>query len=147
MSLLEWSLEPANRGPIGKVEINPPEPNDGEPPRKWLVWVAVVIGLLCLGIGLYGVFYDLPAEGAKLVLFKLGSLALYVVISHFVTVTPNYTNVGWVRGLLDNPFRISDDYNRRLIVMQAILLPGKLIAYSLLMSWLLGQYLFKRRKK
>ncbi|GAB4009599.1 hypothetical protein GCM10028808_18750 [Spirosoma migulaei] len=148
MSLLEWVFEPLNPGPVGKLEVNPPEPDDDDdPPKKWLIWLSIIIGLLLLGIGLYWVFYNLFYVGARLVLFKLCFLVLYVLISHSVTATPDYTNVGWLGGLVDNPFRISDDYNRWLVFIQVILLPGKLIAYSLAMSWLLGKYLYKKLKK
>jgi hypothetical protein len=35
--------------------------------------------------------------------------------------------MGWVRGIIDNPFRWSDDVNRFLFFVEAILLPGKLM--------------------
>lgn len=148
MSFLEWFLEPTNPGPVGKVEMNAPEPDDdGEPPKKWLIWLVITIGLFLVGISLYWVFYNLLYVGAKPVLFKLCGLALYVIISHSLTVKPDYSNMGWLGGLVDNPFRISDDYNRWLAFFQAILVPGKLIAYSLIMSWLIGRYLYRRIKK
>ena len=147
MSFLEWFLEPTNPGPVGKVEVNAPEPDDDEPPKKWLIWVAMGIGLILVCVCLYWVFYNLLYAGAKPVLLKLCWLTLYVLISHLITATPDYTNVGWLGGLMDNPFRISDDYNRWLVFFQAILLPGKLIAYSLVMSWLLGLHFYKRLKK
>ncbi|QMW01140.1 hypothetical protein [Spirosoma foliorum] len=147
MSFLEWFLEPTNPGPVGKIEVNAPEPDDDEPPKKWWVWLTIAIGLILVGISLYWVFYNLLYAGAKPVLIKLCCLALYVLISQSLTVTPDYSNIGWLGGLVDNPFRISDDYNRWLIYIQAILVPGKLIAYSLVMSWLIGQYLYKKLKK
>lgn len=147
MSFLEWFLEPTNPGPVGKVEVNPPEPDDDEPPRKWLIWLAITLGFVLVGIGLYWVCYNLPDTGIEPVLFKLSWLTIYVLISHFVKVTPDYTNVGWLGGLIDNPFRISDDYNRWLALFQAVLLPGKLMAYSLVMSWLIGRHIYKRYKK
>jgi amino acid transporter len=145
MSLLEWFLESKNPGPVGKVKINSSEPDDGEPPRKWIIWVVVVIGLVLTGMGLYWVFYNTRIQGAKPILIKLCCFALYVLISHSVTATPDHTNMGWL-GVIDNPFRISDDFNRWLLFIQIILLPGKLVAYSLAISWLLGQHLYKKLK-
>ncbi|MBN8823467.1 MULTISPECIES: hypothetical protein [unclassified Spirosoma] len=147
MSFLEWFLEPTNPGPVGKLEVNAPEPDDDEPPKKWLIWVAIGIGLILVGISLYTVFYNLGYAGFRAVFVKLCFLTIYVLISHVVTATPDYTNVGWFGGLIDNPFRISDDYNRWLIYIQVILLPGKLMAYSLIMSWSIGLYLYRRLKK
>lgn len=148
MSVIEWLLEPANPGPVGKLGINSPEPDeDDKPPRKWLIWFAVVIGLLLVGVALYWVFQDLFYEEAKSITLKLVNLALYILVGHFVTAKPNYTNVGWLGGVVDNPFRISDDYNRWLVFIEVILLPGKLMAYSLVMSWLLGLHLYKKLNK
>ncbi|WP_080057911.1 hypothetical protein [Spirosoma aerolatum] len=147
MSFLEWFLEPNNPGPVGKLEVNAPEPEDDEPPKKWLMWVAIGIGLILVGISLYAVFYNLGYAGFRTVFVKLCFLAIYVLLSHSITATPDYTNVGWLEGLIDNPFRISDDYNRWLIYIQVILLPGKLMAYSLIMSWPIGLYIYRRLKK
>ncbi len=147
MSLLEWFLEPANPGPVGDVEVDAPEPDDEEPPKKWVVWLTMGLGLLVVGVGLYGVFYNLLYAGAGQIILKLCSLILYVILSHRVTVRPDYTNVGWLGGVLDNPFRISDDFNRRLIFLQAVLFPGKLMAYALIISFLIVKNRYKRHKK
>ena len=148
MSLLEWLLEPANPGPVGTVKVNTSDPDDDvDPPKKWLIWVAIAAGLILAGICIYGVFYNAADVGTETVLLKLGCLMVYMLISHFVNAVPDYTNVGWLGGLIDHPFRISDDYNRLLLFTQALLLPGKLMAYSLIMSWLIGKRLYKKLKK
>ncbi|PMD90772.1 hypothetical protein BWI97_22625 [Siphonobacter sp. BAB-5405] len=148
MSLLEWLLEPANPGPVGTVKVNTPDPdNKGRRPQKWLVWVAMVAGLILVSVSLYGVFYEAGDGGIQPVLIKLSCLVAYMLIGHFVDATPDYTNVGWLGGLIDNPFRISDDFNRLLLFTQALLLPGKLMAYSLIITWLIGKRLYKKLKK
>ena len=148
MSLVEWFFEPVNPGPVGKVEINPPQPDDdGDPPRKWFIYLVVVTGLLLAGLGLYWAFRNASYDGAKIILLKLSCFALYILISQSITATPESTNIGWLGGLIDNPFRISDDFNRWILFLQIILLPGKLIAYSLVMSSILIQHLYKKFKK
>jgi hypothetical protein len=147
MGLLEWFFESSDPGPVGKVEINSPESDGGEPPRKWLIWLTVVIGLCLAGTALYWVFHDLPYGGARPALTRLSCLALYIVLSHFINVAPDTRNLGWLGGAVDNPFRISDDFNRWLLFIQILLLPGKLVAYSLVISWLFGRHLYKNLKK
>ncbi len=146
MSFLEWFLEPANPGPVGNVEVDSPEPDDEDPPKKWQIWLAVLVGLVLAGIGMWWAFYDLFQVGIGRAILKLCWLTLYVFASHKITARPDYSNVGWLGGLLNNPFRISDDFNRGLVYLQAFLFPGKLIAYSLILGWILMQRLYKRRR-
>jgi len=147
MSLLEWFFESSNPGPVGDVNINTPDPDDGGPPKKWFVWITVVIGLIVTGGVMYWLFHNFADEGIHYIILKCCYLTLYVVISYFVNFTPDHTNIGWLGGLIDNPFRISDDFNRWLLFAQIILLPGKLIGYSLVMSWLIGRYYYKKLKR
>jgi len=147
MSLLEWFFEAGNPGPTGKVEIDPPEPEDGEPPKKWLIYAGVVTGLFFFAIGLYWVFNDMVDKGVGRTLTKLCYMAIYVVVGHFIRPAPDSTNVGWLGGLVDNPFRISDDFNRLLLLAQIVLIPGRLVAYSLLMSWIIGRHLCRTLRK
>ena len=148
MSLLEWFFEPTNPGPVGNVEIDSPEePDDQEPPRRWLIWLAIAIGLLLCGVGLWWVFYNLRYVSSGQIVLKLCWLTLYILASYKITARPDYSNVGWLGGLFDNPFRISDDYNRWLIYLQVLLLPGKLMAYSVVLTWFIGQQFYKKIKK
>ncbi|MCE7071880.1 hypothetical protein LZG74_16290 [Dyadobacter sp. CY327] len=148
MGLLEWFLESGNPGPVGKVEINSPKPDDDndKPPGKWIIYIVTIIGLFLAVSGLYWVFNNVPDEGFKHTLIKLCFLSLYVVVGHFVKPTPDHTNIGWLGGLVDNPFRISDDYNRWLLFAQIILLPARLIAYGLIMSWIIGRHFYRKDK-
>lgn len=113
MSLLEWIFEPSNPGPVGVIEVNKPEPeDDDEPPKKWLIYISAVIGFFMAAAGLYWIVNNLLEEGAERSVIKLSFFALYLAISYFVRTAPDTTNVGWLGGLVDHPFRISDDYNR-----------------------------------
>ncbi len=49
-------------------------------------------------------------------------LAIYLLISGVVRPRPDTTNVGWLGGLVDHPFRWSDDVNRLLILLLVLLL-------------------------
>lgn len=144
MSLIEWLFESANPGPVGKLEVNQKEPDDGgKRPKKWLIYLLTLIGLLLAGVGFYWVLYTRPHDSAGTIIVRLCCFALYVGTSHWVSPKPESTNMGWAGGLIDNPFRISDDYNRLLLLSQVLLLPGKFIAFGLIMGWLLGRHFFK----
>lgn len=144
MSLVEWLFESTNPGPVGKVEVNQQDPDDsGKPPKKWLIYVATLAGLLLAVTGLYWVLHNRPHDDIGTVIVRLCCFAIYVVTGHFLTATPESTNIGWAGGLIDNPFRISDDYNRLLLLFQVLLFPGKLIAFGLIIGWLLIRRFFK----
>ena len=144
MSLLEWLFEPANPGPVGKVEINSlKQDDDPEPPRKWLIYIAAVVGLCFAGFGVYWILNTLIHIGPVRTLGRLGLVVLYLATGLLVRPAPDTTNMGWLGGLMDHPFRISDDFNRLLLFTQVILFPGKVIAYCLGMCWMVGWRLFR----
>ncbi|WP_188928034.1 hypothetical protein [Dyadobacter endophyticus] len=144
MSLLEWLFESFNPGPVGKIEVHQQDPDDnGRPPKKWLIYVVTLIGLFFAGLCFYLIFHNRPHDDVGTIIVRLCYFSIYVMASHFFDATPEPTNMGWVSGLIDNPFRISEDYNRLLLFFQVVLLPGKLIAFSLIIGWLLSRQLFR----
>lgn len=144
MSLFEWFFESRNPGPVGKMGMKNDEPeDDGPPPRKWVIYVTAFIGLLLAGFVLFLIFQSRPRDAGTWVL-RLCLFAAYVIASHFLNPMPDRSNIGWAGGLIDNPFRISDDFNRALLLFQLLLLPGKLIAYGLAISWFLCRNLWKK---
>lgn len=145
MSLIEWLLESFNPGPVGKVEVNTEEPDESHKPLpKWLIYTATLLGLLLIGLSCFWIFRTLPDGGVTAGIRRFCWFAVYVVASYFVNAKPETSNVGWAGGLINNPFRISDDFNRMLLILQILLLPGKLMAYSLIISWLLARRFLKR---
>ncbi|MBE8970612.1 hypothetical protein IQ277_31700 [Nostocales cyanobacterium LEGE 12452] len=144
MSLVEWLFEPSNPGPVGKVDAHHEDPDDsGKPPKKWLIYVIAFAGLLLAGIGFYWVLSNRLHNGVGTVIIRVCWFILYVMISHFIAAKPETSNMGWAGGLIDNPFRISDDYNRLLLIFQVLLLPGKIIAFGLIIGWLLCRRFFQ----
>lgn len=67
---------------------------------------------------------------------------VYCVIAFFVRPEPDTSNMGWLGGLIDNPFRISDDMNRTILFFKIALLPGLFIAEST--QQFVGLFLSKR---
>ena len=122
MSLLELIGEWISPGPSGGVEAHPRE----KLPAPWIILLRAAIsiaGLTALLVWL-GIPHGLGAT--------LGCLA-YVLIGTVLRPTPDYSNVGWLGGLMDNPFRISDDFNRFLVVLLVLLFPGRVMGSGLLL--------------
>ena len=143
MKWLAW-LPEDKPGPVGKLQVDAPEDPNQPPPKKWMIWVAILLGIACWEVGLLWVVDQWPGLRISQGLLKLGGLCLYVWISYRVSAKPDYTNLGWWGGLLDNPFRSSDNVNRWLLYLQLLLLPGKLMAYSFAMGWVIFDQLTRR---
>jgi len=128
MSLFEWLAEAYNPGPVGSVELG--DQGRGSRPR---IGVLVCFGLavLLLGFWIYlvlGVWEVWSA--AELVGIALGTV-LYLFLGYTVHPQPDYSNIGWLGGLFDHPFRYSDDINRFLVILTVLLWPGRFVSESL----------------
>ena len=143
MKWLDWLLED-KPGPVGKLQVDARQPLDQPPPKKWMIWTAILLGVACWEVGLLWVVAQWPKLTISHGLLKLGGLSLYVWVSYRVSAKPDHANLGWWNGLLDNPFRSSDNVNRWLLYLQALLLPGKLMAYSFVMGWVIFEHMTKK---
>lgn len=59
-----------------------------------------------------------------------GGLLVYLGVAWFFRPEPNYNNLGWAGGLLDDPFKFSDGQNRFLLQLKILLLPGLFVTQS-----------------
>jgi len=105
------------------------------------VLLGCLLSLALIGGTLYATSCISPTLSRTGWLLVLGGLVVYVLAGHFVRVEPDMEDLGLFGGLVDNPLSLSDDYNRFLVFLQVVLLPGRLIAASLLG---LGRLLFGR---
>lgn len=48
----------------------------------------------------------------------------------FVHPYADTSNLGWLGGLVDDPFRWSDDWNRSMIFLKILLMPGRFVGRS-----------------
>lgn len=129
MGLFEWIGESFNPGPIGSMDI-------GAKNRTFrtngVVLLRLFFALILIGAVYYltfSGFYELTIKNATIV---SGILLAYLIIGYFVRPEPDTSNLGWLGGLMNNPFRFSDDINRFLIFLKIALLPGSFLAESLL---------------
>ena len=101
------------------------------PQPEWLVPIRALISVL--GLTALLVFLGIPNGAGATV----GCL-VYVVAGTLLRPKPDYSNVGWFGGLVDHPFRLSDDYNRFLIFLLLFLWPARVIGsgFVMLFRWL-----------
>jgi hypothetical protein len=133
MSLFEWFGESFNPGPMGTIDTSKQPLFESRPKRGWVLF------FMLIGLALFTGCLWLIARSEN----KLGLLLFFLAywcIAYFITPRPNTRNVGWAGGLIDHPFRISDDWNRLLIFFYVLLLPGKLMLFALHTFYQLVKY-------
>ncbi|MGI6124808.1 MAG: hypothetical protein ACOYIG_11615 [Acetivibrionales bacterium] len=131
MGLFEFFGEHVNPGNVGHTEkIDPDQLNKDKVILilKSIVSVAIVIGAYIL---IFGWKFQL-----KGFLIYTGTVFAYCIVSYWIVPKPDYSNIGWLGGLMDHPFRYSDDLNRMLIFFLIILYPGRLISTTIYI-WIL----------
>ena len=133
MSLFEWLGESFNPGPVGDIDASrEPIFNQGIK-RGWALFF-MLIGLVLFGFSLRLILQS-ETKFWSFVFF-----VIYLLFSYFLTPKPDTSNVGWLGGLVDHPFRISDDMNRFLVFLYLFLLPGKLVVFALQTAYRLIKY-------
>ena len=72
---------------------------------------------------------------------RMGLTLLYFIVCFFVHPKPFAANKGWFFGMMNHPFRYSDNINRLLASLKITLLPGRFISESMvdLVRLLLGK--------
>jgi hypothetical protein len=128
MSLFEWIGEGFNPGPVGT--LGPRDPED-EPHSPAAVIAGFIVTASLLVGGILYAYYWWGAEHPEWVLALAGGLLFYMLVGYCIRPRPDTSNIGWLGGLFDNPFRISDDINRLLIFLAVVLWPGGFMARSI----------------
>lgn len=128
ISLLEWFGEAYDSGPMGEVKFGRWE---STPRTRGAVTLCFGGSLLAVGVLCDWIIYSSPpaTRWGNLVI-ALFVIVLYGVAGYFIRPKPNIHNLGWAGGLLDNPFRYSDDWNRLLLGVYLFLWPGRFVAES-----------------
>ena len=101
------------------------------------------IALLIIG-GLEYFFYTLSEGGNLYFLVKANLILLvYILLAAIIRIKPNFDNLGWVPFMVNDPFRISDNFNRFLVFLLILMLPGKFLFHAI--SDFI-QYAYKRKQ-
>lgn len=126
MGFLEWWGESYNPGGVGGFE----QPTHKPIHKRWAVLTRFAVSAAAIGAGLYFLFAYGVEPTHKTVALTMGATFVYLFLSFVIRPAPDMNNIGWLGGLMDHPFRYSDDINRVLLWLKLLLLPGRLIAES-----------------
>jgi hypothetical protein len=133
MGIFEWLMEGRNPAPIGKINTGIDQTKmDGFP--NWAKLLVLIGGLGLWAVLFYFLFINFSQENF---LLSLLFVAIYLCIALFVSPKPNMKNIGWFGGVIDNPFRWSDDVNRMILLLEFFLFPGKwlILCFRILFFW------------
>jgi len=91
----------------------------------------IIITKGIIGIGLLGLSeWGIMVSGYPVLLNIL--LIIYLVIAYNVDPKPRMDKLGLLGGLVDHPFKYTDDINRTMLFFKIILFPGKIIGTSII---------------
>ena len=123
MGLFEWMWERNQRSRSGHIESYE-QKNTPRLSRKRVVF-NFILTLIVLTLPFLWFEESMFAVPNKYLLV-LALETVYIFAGYHINPQPNSDNYGWAGGLIDNPFRISDDINRFLLSLRIILYPGRM---------------------
>ena len=129
MSLLEWFGENYFPGEFGSIEKRKRWTRDIP---RYKVVINIIISVAMIAGLFIVVFKDAEAISLEAIFALLGVLIIYCVIAYFINPKPDYRNIGLGGTPINHPFKISDDINRLLAILKAMLWPGFYISRSIL---------------
>ncbi len=127
MSLFEWFCERKNLGSTGTLVIGQrglPSRSNGMITFRFVIAFSFIIYFY---FSLYSSTSSITIER-----FIIPSILIicYCCLGFFIRPKPDTSNMGWAGGLINNPFKITDNWNRQLMVFKIILIPGSFIVES-----------------
>lgn len=127
MGLFEFFGVIRNPGKIGDIQKN-------NEPLKEVDLPILIIKLIVSIIIVYGLFYITVLNNFNFsnTLKFVIILFIYCFIGYRIIPKPDTSNVGLLGGLIDHPFRFSDDLNRFLVVFLVLMYPGRFISTTVL---------------
>lgn len=143
MGYLEFILEPLNPGPKGTMEVEMKGPSKKPAP---LIIFLFIVSIAVVGLLYYWVI-TLIWFHVGCTFFLMFMIIFYLVAGYFLRPHPRYDNLGWAGGMIDNPFRYSDDYNRWLFFLLIVLYPGRILSIWMVDFIFLIFRVFKRKER
>jgi len=128
VSLIEWIGESYSPGSMGSVSLVERNRNDRS---RGAVLLCALVAILVLGAAYYALFTQGVEPTSKSIAVAALITVAYLAGAYFIHPEPDTSNLGWLGGLMNNPFSYSDDHNRFLLFLQIFLWPGRFLAESL----------------
>jgi hypothetical protein len=130
MGLFEYLFERKNPGKVGSIHRN-------DQPVNHISVPLLILKLLISAFMIYSLFYLTVLHNFDLntLMTFIIVLFIYCFISYVFIPKPDTSNVGLLGGLIDNPFRYTDDLNRTLILFMILMYPGRFIAITIIQTF------------
>lgn len=130
MGLFEILFEKFNPGGVGKIEKYKNKPKKT---NIIILILKLIISILIIWF-LYHITLRYKTNAENIIKFII-ILFIYCLVSYMIVPKPDYSNIGWFGGLINNPFRFSDNLNRMLIFLMFLLYPGRFIAITFVQTF------------
>jgi hypothetical protein len=100
----------------------------------WKVALRLAAACLMILLGLVLVAPLIPLAPILAIAVALFVLLLYCIFAHYVRPEPNTDNMGWVGGMMNDPFQFNDNVNRGLFTLHCWLGPGRFVSAAVIDS-------------
>lgn len=102
-------------------------------------WIMILLGWagsIAIVVGPYvALLYYMPQVEAWMHYTYWAVMFTYLLSAAALDPQPDMSNLGWGGTMINNPFTYEDNINRKLLGLAMLLLPGKLVAWTLVMTW------------
>ncbi|MBL9133391.1 MAG: hypothetical protein JNG86_19425 [Verrucomicrobiaceae bacterium] len=115
-------------GPTGETQFGARERGRR---TRFVVLARAAISIVMLGGLLFLLWHNFGFRDFPSYRNVFAVLLFYSCVAYFVHPEPDHSNMGWLGGLMDHPFRFSDDVNRFLLALSILLAPGRFWSESL----------------
>jgi hypothetical protein len=128
----EYSHEHASRDAVGSIEINTQYVTRRKPIWLVLLKLAGVAVFVAVAVGLAWPSLSRVMPPWQAAAAIAGFILIYCGLAFFFRPEPNTDNLGWCGGGMNDPTKISDDFNRGLLDLHMALGPGRFASETLL---------------
>jgi len=129
MGILEYLFEKNNPGKVGNVQKN----------KQSIEHVSIPLLLFKLFVStfiVYILFYITVLQNYNYIYTPIFIIIIfaYCLLSYKFIPRPDKSNLGLFGGMIDHPFRYTDDLNRMLIVLLVLMYPGRFISITVIQT-------------